>query len=217
MKNFILLFVFSAIMVACSSSNDDNDNKGKNNLTVELSDIKGTWYVTKSTSSNWNGVILVLNDNKDCGWVQRDGDYVGPYYFLENVNDNTLKEQCALLDCPEDRANKIHIKSVRISKFATEESNYKDTYKSVLNMTCDLRTYLPSKNSEAFMNNVDHDAWWFWIDGEFSYSFEITEYTPSKMKLKLDASDFLFVDHESKYPLRTVKDTELTLERAIKE
>lgn len=216
MRNFILLFVFSAIMVACSSSNDDDDNI-KNNLTVELSDIKGTWYVTKATTSTWNDVVLVLNDSKDCGWVQRDGDYVGPYYFLENVNDNTLKEQCALLDCPEDKANKIHIKNIRISRFATEESDYKDTYKSVLNVTCDLRTYLPSKNSDAFMYNVNQDAWWFWIDGEFSYSFEITEYTPNTMKLKLDDSDFLFVDYESKYPLRTVNGTELTLERVIKE
>lgn len=31
-------------------------------LTVDISDIKGTWYVTKSTSQNWNGIVLVLSD-----------------------------------------------------------------------------------------------------------------------------------------------------------
>ena len=31
----------------------------------------------------------MLNDRQSCSWTQRDGEYVGPYYFFENVNDKT--------------------------------------------------------------------------------------------------------------------------------
>lgn len=86
------------------------------------------------------------------------------------------------------------------------------------NLTIDLRPYLPSKNSQVFIDNkVDHDAWYFWVDSDFSYKFEITAYTNNSMKLKLVESDFRFADYEEKYPLRTSVGTELTLERSIRE
>lgn len=215
MKKILFLMLLSMVLFSCSSSNDD-EKTAKNNLTVELSDIKGTWYVTQSTAANWKGIVMVLNDRQDCGWIQRDGDYVGPYYFLENVNDNTLKEQCGLLGAND--ANKIHIRKIHISKYASEESNYKDVYKSVLNINCDLRTYLPSKNSEIYIDNkIDHEAWSFWVDAEFSYSFEIIKYTSAQMVLKVVDSDFLYSDYESKYPMRIQNGTELTLERPVKD
>lgn len=214
--NCWVFFLISVLLVGCSSSNDDE--QVKNNLTVDISDIKGTWYVTKSTSQNWEGIVLVLNDRQSCSWTQRDGEYVGPYYFFENVNDQTLKEQCGLLDIEAVSATRIHIGKINISKFATEESNYKETYKSVLNITCDLRPYLPSRNSQVFIDNkVDHDVWYFWADSDFSYKFEITSYTKNSMKLKLIESDFRFADYEDKYPLRTPIGTELTLERPVHE
>lgn len=57
-------------------------------LTVDISDIKGTWYVTKSTSQNWNGIVLVLSDRQSCSWTQRDGDYYSSVYELtpEKIN-----------------------------------------------------------------------------------------------------------------------------------
>lgn len=214
--NCWVFFLISVLLVGCSSSNDDE--QVKNNLTVDISDIKGTWYVTKSTSQNWEGIVLVLNDRQSCSWTQRDGEYVGPYYFFENVNDQTLKEQCGLLDIEAVSATRIHIGKINISKFATEESNYKETYKSVLNITCDLRPYLPSRNSQVFIDNkVDHDVWYFWADSDFSYKFEITSYTKNSMKLKLIESDFRFANYEDKYPLRTPIGTELTLERPVHE
>ena len=213
----LLICLLLAILVGCSQSNDDKEQV-KNNLNVELSYIKGTWYVTKSTSQNWNGVVLVLNDRQSCSWSQRDGEYKGPYYFLENVKDETLKEQCRLLNVDAQSATRIHIGKINISKFASEESNYKEVYRTQLNITCDLRTYLPSKNSQAFIGNkVDHEAWYFWADSDFSYKFEITAYTKNVMKLKLTESKVRFVDHEEKYPLRTPVGTELTLERPIQE
>lgn len=214
--NCWVFFLISVLLVGCSSSNDDE--QVKNNLTVDISDIKGTWYVTKSTSQNWEGIVWVLNDRQSCSWTQRDGEYVGPYYFFENVNDQTLKEQCGLLDIEAVSATRIHIGKINISKFATEESNYKETYKSVLNITCDLRPYLPSRNSQVFIDNkVDHDVWYFWADSDFSYKFEITSYTKNSMKLKLIESDFRFANYEDKYPLRTPIGTELTLERPVHE
>lgn len=122
--NYWIFFLISALLTGCSSSNDDNEEQVKNNLTIDISDIKGTWYVTKSTSQNWDGIVLVLNDRQSCSWTHRDGEYVGPYYFLENVNDKTLKEQCGLLGIEPTSANRIHIGKINISKFATEESNY---------------------------------------------------------------------------------------------
>ena len=216
--NYWIFFLISALLTGCSSSNDDNEEQVKNNLTIDISDIKGTWYVTKSTSQNWDGIVLVLNDRQSCSWTHRDGEYVGPYYFLENVNDKTLKEQCGLLGIEPTSANRIHIGKINISEFATEESNYQEVYRSQLNITCDLRPYLPSKNSQVFIDNkVDHDAWYFWVDSDFSYKFEITAYTNNSMKLKLVESDFRFADYEEKYPLRTSVGTELTLERSIRE
>ena len=88
----------------------------------------------------------------------------------------------------------------------------------MLNITCDLRPYLPSKNSQAFNENkVDHDVWYFWADSDFSYKFEIISYTKNLMKLKLIESDFRFANYEEKYPLRTPIGTELTFERPIRE
>lgn len=81
--NYCVFFLISVLLVACSSSNDDNEEQVKNNLTIDFSDIKGTWYVTKSTSQNWDGIVLVLNDRQSCSWTQQDGEYVGPYYFLK--------------------------------------------------------------------------------------------------------------------------------------
>ena len=215
MKKVLFFFLLAILMISCSSSEDEKE-VFKNNLTVELSDIKGTWYVTKSTDAQWNRIALVLDDHKSCAWSQRDGEYVGPYYFLENVSDQALKEQCALLCIDEKDANRIHIGKIHISKFASEESNYKETYKSQLEITCDLLNYLPSQNSVAYIENkVDHGAWWFWIDSDFSYSFEITKYSPNQMTLRLVDSSYRFADHESRYPLRTYKGTELTLERVM--
>lgn len=129
-----------------------------------------------------------------------------------------MKEQCELLDIAPTSATRIHIGKISISKFATEESNYKETYKSVLNITCDLRPYLPSKNSQVFIENkVNHDAWYFWADSDFTYKFEITSYPKNLMKLKLVESDFRFANYEEKYPLRTPIGTELALERPINE
>lgn len=62
--NYWVFFLISALFVGCSSSNDDNEEQVKNNLTIDISDIKGTWYVTKSTSQNWDGIVLVLNDRQ---------------------------------------------------------------------------------------------------------------------------------------------------------
>ena len=89
--NYWIFFLISALLTGCSSSNDDNEEQVKNNLTIDISDIKGTWYVTKSTSQNWDGIVLVLNDRQSCSWTHRDGEYVGPYYFLENVTTVPLK------------------------------------------------------------------------------------------------------------------------------
>lgn len=215
--NYWLFLLLSIVLVGCSSSNDD-EVPVKNNLTVELSDIKGTWYVTKSTSQNWNGIVLVLSDRQSCSWTQREGDYVGPYYFLENVNDQTLKEQCGLLDIDAQSATRIHIGKIKISKFVSEESNYQDVYRSQLNITCDLRPYLPTRNSQAFIDNkVDHEAWYFWADSDFSYNFEITKYTKNVMTLKLVESDFRFDNYEERYPLRTPIGTEITLERPMQD
>ena len=127
--NYWIFFLISALLTGCSSSNDDNEEQVKNNLTIDISDIKGTWFVTKSTSQNWDGIVLVLNDRQSCSWTHRDGEYVGPYYFLENVNDKTLKEQCGLLNIEPTSANRIHIGKINISKFATEESNYQEVYR----------------------------------------------------------------------------------------
>lgn len=160
----------------------------------------------------------MLNDRQSCSWTQQDGEYVGPYYFFENVNDKTLKEQCGLLGIESTSANRIHIGKISISKFATEESNYQKVYRSQLNITCDLRPYLPSKNSQVFIENkVDHEAWYFGVDSDFSYKFEITAYTNNSMTLKLVESDFRFANYEKKYPLRTSVGTELTLERSTRE
>lgn len=214
---YCLFFLLSTLLSGCSSSNDDEQQE-KNNLNVELSDIKGTWYVTKSTSQNWSGIVLVLDDKRSCSWTQKDGDYVGPYYFLENVNDQTLKEQCGLLDIDAQSATRIHVGKIKISRFVSEESNYQDVYRSQLNITCDLRPYLPTRSSQVFIDNkVDHEAWYFWADSDFSYNFEITKYTKNAMTLKLVESDFRFADYEEKYPLRTPVGTELTLERPFRE
>lgn len=43
--NYWVFFLISALFVGCSSSNDDNEEQVKNNLTIDISDIKGTWYV----------------------------------------------------------------------------------------------------------------------------------------------------------------------------
>lgn len=64
--NYWIFFLISALLTGCSSSNDDNEEQVKNNLTIDISDIKGTWYVTKSTSQNWDGIVLVLNDRQSC-------------------------------------------------------------------------------------------------------------------------------------------------------
>lgn len=204
MKKAILYAIIALIMCGCSSDNEDTP-KSKDVSTVELSDIKGTWTVESSSNTNLNGIKLVLNDNQTCVWEDRYGEtYSGPYWMLENVNDNTLTEQCNLMAI--DKANRIHINAIKV--IGHTESTNKELY-----LKCDLLPFMPSKTWSNFSEKVDSETWYFWMDSTFDYTFDITEYSDARMALTLKDSSIRFVDYKSYYPLRITNGTTLTLQR----
>lgn len=202
-KLCFLLIIFAS--AGCSSDgNDDDESESKNNLTVELSDIKGTWSAVSSTDTDYNGIKLILDDKNQCTWTDKNNNgFVGPYYFLENVNDSVLKHQCSLIACDEN--TRIHIGDIKISKYATAESNNKDVYKSELKITCDLDPFLPEKDWQDFDKEVDEKAWYFWQGNDFSYTFLIKSYTSSRMELELTGSSIRFDSYTKDYPMRISK------------
>lgn len=197
---FALLLIVS--FVGCSS--DDSESNNKDSRTVTLSDIKGTWQITDASPSNVVGVRLVLNDNTSCVWSDKFGNtFSGPYYFLENVNDDVLKAQCALVGS--ETNSKIHISEAKVIGKASGNTD--------LYIMCDLMPLLPAVNWQYFDEKVNRSAWYFWESNWFKYTFEITEYTENSMRLKLSESLVRFEDYESDYPLRLSVGTVFTLKR----
>lgn len=197
-----LTVVTMMALVGCSSDDDEIIEKNSQNVTLE--DIKGTWRVTDASLSNIIGVELVLDDLAKCVWSDKfDNAFAGPYYFLENVTDEVLKEQCALIGS--EINNKIHIMEIKVIGHLSGNAD--------LYLNCDLMPLLPSISWQYFDEKVNRSAWYFWEDNWFKYTFEITEYTDSRMKLKLSSSLIRFDDYEHDYPLRIPTGTTLTMQR----
>lgn len=213
MKKISILLLLAVLFASCSSDDEDSQDI-KNNLTVELSDIKGEWTVTAATDGKATGIRLVLKDdmyNSDgCSWTDKRGNfYVGPLFKFYNVNDDILKRQASLL--ASEVNDEIHIGSANVRKYVTEESNYTEVYRSELVIVCDLKTLLPSLNWEYFSEKVDRETWYFWEYATFTYTFNIEEYTESRMKLRLTSSNTRY--KSDRFPLRLKDNTELTLQR----
>lgn len=200
-KLFSLLFFVLALSACSSDSLENSDNENKNNQNITLSDIKGKWVVT---SQILKGIRLVLNDQSSCVWSDKfNNTFAGPYYFLVNVNDNVLKDQCALIGS--DVNNKIHISEIKVQK---NTSGNTDLY-----IRCDLMPLLPNLDWQYFSEKVNREAWYFWEGNWFYYTFEVTNYTDNYMQLKLRESSIRFVDYEQNYPLRINTGTTIILQR----
>lgn len=197
---FALLLVVS--FVGCSS--DDSESENKDSRMATLSDIKGIWQITDAIPANVVGVRMVLNDNASCVWSDKfDNTFSGPYYFLENINDDVLKAQCALIGS--ETNNKIHISEIKV---IGKTSGNTDLY-----IMCDLMPLLPAINWQYFDEKVNTSAWYFWESNWFKYTFEIIEYTDNSMRLKLLESLVRFEDYENDYPLRFSVGMVFTLKR----
>lgn len=187
-KCFILLLPI--LLFSCSSSNDNILDKNSQN--VELSDLNGTWTATNSSPKNLNGIQLILKATDTCVWDDKFGNtFSGPYYFISNISDEILKNQCDLIASSTN--DKIHIGSIKINKYQSGNSE--------LYLECDLLPFLPDKNWAYFSERVNSSAWSFWIENNFKYTFTIVEYTNTKMVLKLKSSDVRFTDYKKDYPL----------------
>jgi len=200
----IMLLLLPFFVLGCSSDNEEVQ-KDKDVSTVELSDIKGAWTITNSSNAALKSIILTLNDNMSCVWEDKGGNtYAGPYWMLENVNDEMLTEQCRLMAV--DNANRIHINTVKV--IGHTESTNKELY-----LKCDLLPFMPAKNWSDFSEKVNSEIWNFWIDSTFDYTFDISEYTQTTMTLRLTDSSIRYDSYESRYPLRISNGTTLTLQR----
>ena len=211
-KTYILLILaigFGLSLMSCGSDSEDENSNVKDAAEVELSDIKGKWRITDATETNVKNAELVLNDNGTCTWHDRYGDYAGPEYFLANLNDSTLKAQCSLLYS--EHKDRIHINTAKVSKQLGESSDYKDIAKSQLLLTCDLRTELVDKNWADFDKYVNSEAWYFWLDSDFSYTFDIVSFSEQRMVLRLSKSSVRYDSYIKDYPLRLKDGTTLTL------
>lgn len=202
MKKLFSLLIFALALSACSSDSlESSKNENKNSQNIAISDIKGEWVVT---SENLKGIRLVLNDNSSCIWSDKfNNTFSGPYYFLENVNDDVLKAQCALI--ASEMNNKIHISEIKVQGHT---SGNVDLY-----IRCDLMPLLPNLNWQNFSEKVNEEAWYFWEGNWFYYTFEVTNYTDSYMQLRLRESSIRFVDYEQNYPLRINTGTTIILQR----
>lgn len=190
----IYFIVFASILLSfscCTTSDNENEDESTNNKSVELSDLYGTWTASNS-GANINGMQLILDPSTICTWSDKfRNSYVGPYYFLSNVNDSTLKSQCKLI--ASDVNDKIHIKTIKIIKYQTGNTE--------LYVVCDLLPFLPDIKWDHFSEKVDITAWYFWESNHFDYTFDIVEYTDVKMILRLKSSDVECTDFKKDYPL----------------
>lgn len=202
MKKILLMFTCLLTLFSCSK-NDGEEFIEKNSKNVELTDIKGEWVFVNS--KDLNGAKLILNDNYSCTWSDKfNNDFVGPYYMLENINDNVLKEQCNLISS--DVNNKIHINEIKIKHNGLNGNCH-------LWMECDLKPFLPNKNWVYFDERVDRETWYFWEDNYWVYEFQITNYNTNEMKLELFESYVRFDSYTEKYPLRMCKGNTVILQR----
>lgn len=204
MKRIWFALLVALLFVGCSSDNDETNTV--NSHTVTLSDVKGTWVVVSAMPQSVVGIRLVLNDKTNCVWSDKfDNTFSGPYYFLENIDDAVLKEQCALI--ASDVNDKIHINDIKVL--------WQNVGNAHLYIMCDLMPLLPSVNWQYFNERVDRTAWYFWENNWFKFTFEIVDYSENSMQLKLLDSDIRYDDYESSYPLRLSNGSVLTLQRQI--
>lgn len=201
--NKILLMLSCLLTLFSCSKNEDEEFITKDSKNVELIDLKGEWCFLNS--NNLNGVKLVLDDTYSCTWSDKfDNEFVGPYYMLEDIDDNVLKEQCNLISS--DVNDRIHISKIKIKHNGLNGNCH-------LWMECDLKPFLPCKNWVYFKERVDREAWYFWEDNYWVYEFQITNYSINEMKLELFESYVRFGDYTKKYPLRMDKGSTVTLQR----
>lgn len=133
MKRILFTLLVALLFVGCSSDNDETNTV--NSHTVTLSDVKGTWVVVSAMPQSVVGIRLVLNDKTNCIWSDKfDNTFSGPYYFLENIDDAVLKEQCALI--ASDVNDKIHINDIKVLGQNVGNAH--------LYIMCDLMPLLPS-------------------------------------------------------------------------
>lgn len=205
--NKITTLLFSVLLLCqgCSSSNSDNAPKAKNEYNIETADLYGAWLVSEATQNNLQGVKLVLDPQETCSWSDTKGnDYVGPYYFLENVKDERLRSIGAKLAA--DNLSRIHIGNAKVCGFTTQRV-------ATLLLVCDLYPFLPSRNWSDFNEKVDYEEWGFWGFNTFRYEFDITKYSKNRLELLLTSSDIRYCDYPEKYPLRISDGTKLVLIR----
>ena len=200
-KLFSILIVVIAIVSCSSDPSENSQDESKNSQNITTSDIKGKWKVI---SDNLKGVRLILDDNSPCVWSDKfSNTFSGPYYFIENVSDDVLKNQCALIGS--DVNDKIHISVIKVQGHTSGNAD--------LYIRCDLMPLLPNLDWQYFSEKVNREAWYFWEGNWFYYTFEVTNYTDNYMHLKLRESSIRFDDYEQNYPLRIDAGTVIMLQR----
>lgn len=207
MKKFLILFI--AVFALCSCSKDTDETvivKTSENVTTE--DIMGDWIITYPSSLN--GAKFVLHNMETCTWSNKFGYcFSGPYYFIENINDDVLKQQGLLLDL--QNLNKIHIETIKVRNASGDSNNKR------LLLICDLKTFLPHPDYlKKHLENIDRDTYYFWEDNDFDYSFEIINYNDNYMELKLTGYCVRFGSYINNYPLRLENNTIIKLSRINK-
>ena len=119
-----------------------------NSKNVELTDIKGEWVFVNS--KDLNGAKLILNDNYSCTWSDKfNNDFVGPYYMLENINDNLY--YVPVTKYVNDDREKVNIIVEELATSYIYESNLM----SFLNSNVSLLGY-EEKNDIMFLNFNDY-------------------------------------------------------------
>lgn len=199
------LFAIIILFSSCSSGDNNEEPTAKDEYNVELSDLYGTWVVSESSQENLRGIKLVLKRLETCTWTDQKGnDFVGPYYFLENVNDEILRGIGNKLSA--DKLDRIHLGQVKVINYITEQV-------STLLLDCDLYPFLPNRNWSDFTEKVDYEEWRFWGFNTFRYEFDITKYSERRLELLLTTSDIRYCDYPERYPLRIPNNTKIVLKR----
>ncbi len=197
------LFLASLLSSGCSSDSNDNAPESKNEYNVETSDLYGTWIVSESTQDNLKGIKLVLDPKNTCTWIdKKNNDYVGPYYFMENVKDDCLRTIGSKLAV--ENLDRIHLGEAKVR-------NYISVRVATLLLTCDLYPFLADRMWIDFNDKVDYEEWCFWEFNTFSYEFDITKYLKDRLELLLQSSSIRYCSYPEKYPLRIQDGTKLIL------
>ncbi len=201
-----LIFIFVAIFALCSCSKDDGEILIKSIENVTTEDLYGDWSITYPISLS--GAKFEFHKFERCTWSDKFGNFFeGPYNFIENLNDDVLKQQGLLLGI--DNLNKIHINTFKVRSF-------NDNHKELL-LICDLQTFLAHPDyAKHNWNEIDRNTYYFWDDNYFDYQFEIINYNDTYMELKLLAHSVRFGSYIEKYPLMLEKNTILKLQRISK-